>query len=284
LFITLSASNKVADAVTTYTLKTATVDMAGHVMNATSQAFTVDLHTPNVSNPGVVIAAGGNDYSQMSFNADEQGVYLFNGVQKSGATLDLGGITHFEAGQFNVVFRDTAGHERAITNNQAWDFHLIQPIALTMASTGPGGFGNGQLVGSVGPTNGKYEMASGQNLDLSTLYTPSPTSGANGGINHFVMGAGSQTLTVSIGDVLQLGISNSFSNDTAFKDHLQMRIDGDSADKVNLTKQWANSTDQGWLVSATALTLGAAGTYTVYYNDTLKLDLFVQSAVHVTLI
>jgi hypothetical protein len=237
-----------------------------------------------VSNPGVVIAAGGNDYSQMSFNADEQGVYLFNGVPKTGATLDLGGITHFEAGQFNVVFRDTAGHERAITNTQAWDFHLIQPIALTMASTGPGGFGNGQLVGSVGPTNGKYEMASGQNLDLSTLYTPSPTSGANGGINHFVMGAGAQTLTVSIGDVLQLGISNSFSNDTPFKDHLQMRIDGDSADKVNLTKQWANSTDQGWLVSATALTLGAAGTYTVYYNDTLKLDLFVQSAVHVTLI
>lgn len=234
----------VADAVTTYTLKTATVDMAGHVMNATSQAFTVDLHTPNVSNPGVVIAAGGNDYSQMSFNADEQGVYLFNGVQKTGATLDLGGITHFEVGQFNVVFRDTVGNERAITNTQAWDFHLIQPIALTMDSTGPGGFGNAQLVGSVGPLSGKFEMTAGQVLDLSALYTLSPTSGANGGINHFVMGAGAQTLTVSIGDVLQLGISNSFSNDTAFKDHLQMRIDGDSADKVNLTKQWANSTEQ----------------------------------------
>jgi hypothetical protein len=273
-----------ANAVTHYTLKASSVDMAGHFMNATSQAFSVDLHTPIVSNPGIVIVAGGNDYSQMIFSADEQGVYIFNGAQKTEATLDLGGITHFEAGQFNMVFRDTAGNERGITNTQVWDFHLAQPIALTTASTGPSGFGNGQLVGSVGPTNGKYEMTSGQNLDLASLYTLTPTQDANGGINHIVMGAGAQTLTISIGDVLQLGVSNSFSNASAFQNHLQMRVDGDSADQLNLSKAWPNSTDPVWTLSAAPLTLGTSGTYSVYYNETLNLNLFVQSAVHVTLI
>jgi hypothetical protein len=273
-----------ANAVTHYTLKASSVDMAGHFMNATSQAFSVDLHTPIVSNPGIVIVAGGNDYSQMTFSADEQGVYIFNGAQKTEATLDLGGITHFEAGQFNMVFRDTAGNERGITNTQVWDFHLAQPIALTTASKGPSGFGNGQLVGSVGPINGKYEMTSGQNLDLASLYTLTPTQDANGGINHIVMGAGAQTLTISIGDVLQLGVSNSFSNASAFQNHLQMRVDGDSADQLNLSKAWANSTDPVWTLSAAPLTLGTSGTYSVYYNETLNLNLFVQSAVHVTLI
>jgi len=108
---------------------------------------------------------------------------------------------------------------------------------LAIAATGPGGFDNGQLVGSVGPVNGKYVMTPDQNLDLSSLYALTPTQSANGGINHIVMGTGAQTLTVSIGDVLELGISNSFSNANAFKDHLQMRVDGDSADTLNLTKQ-----------------------------------------------
>jgi hypothetical protein len=152
-----------------------------------------------------------------------------------------------------------------------------------MGSSGPGGFDNGQLVGSVGPVGGKYVMASGQNLDLSSLYTLTPAAQANGGLNHIVMGTGAQTLTISIGDVLELGISNSFSNATAHKDHLQMRVDGDSADNLNLTKQWGHSTDQGWILKPVPVTLDVF-TYNVYYNETLKIDLFVQSAIHVTVI
>jgi len=273
----------VANAVTTYTLKTSTVDLAGHFMNATSHAFTVDLQTPVVSNPGVVTAAGTHDYSQMSFSADEKGIFIFNSRLQTGPTLDLGGLTHFEPKEFNMVFRDTAGNERAITNTQAWDFHLTQPITLAMGSSGPGGFDNGQLVGSVGPVGGKYVMASGQNLDLSSLYTLTPAAQANGGLNHIVMGTGAQTLTISIGDVLELGISNSFSNAIAHKDHLQMRVDSDSADNLNLTKQWGHSTDQGWILKPVPVTLDVF-TYNVYYNETLKIDLFVQSAIHVTVI
>ena len=219
----------------------------------------------------------------MSFSADEKGIFIFDTHIQTGITLELGGLTHFAAGEFNLVFRDTAGNEKAITNTQAWDFHLTQPITLAIAATGPGGFDNGQLVGSVGPVNGKYVMTPDQNLDLSSLYALTPTQSANGGINHIVMGTGAQTLTVSIGDVLELGISNSFSNATAFKDHLQMRVDGESADTLNLTKQWAHSTDQGWLLNPVPATVDIL-TFNVYNNETLKIDLFVQSAIHVTVI
>ena len=43
------------------------------------------------------------------------------------------------------------------------------------------------------------------------------------------------------------------------------------------------SKDQGWLLNPVPATLDAL-TYNVYCNETLKLDLFVQSAIHVTLI
>jgi hypothetical protein len=278
-FDNTAVSLGVAGAVTTYTLKSVIVDNAGHFMNATSQAFTVDLDVPVVSNPGTVIVAGSNDYSQMSFSADEQGIYIFNGVQQTGGTLDLGGLTRFEAGQFNMAFRDAAGNEWTRSNTQAWDFHLLQPITLAMSSSSSPAFDNAQLVGSVG----KLMMTAGQSLDLSSLYTLTPALQSNGGINHVVMGTGAQTLTVSIGDVLQLGISNSFANSAALRDHLQMRVDGDSADNLSLTKEWANSTAQSWSTTQGQVTLDGQ-TYNVYNNETLKLDLFVQSTVHVTVV
>jgi hypothetical protein len=275
-----------ANAITTYTLKIATVDMAGHTMNAASQSFTVDLKMPVVSVTSSFDSNSNSSthYTQLSFSAGEPGVYIFNNNVQTGTVLNLGGVNQFAAGNFKLVFRDTAGNEQLVTNDKTWDLSSAGTITLATGSAGPGGFGDGQLVGSVGPVSGKYEMTRGENLDLSTLYTLTPTQGANGGLNHIVMGAGAQTLTVSIGDVLELGISNSFSNDAAFKDHLQMRVDGDTADQLNLTKQWANSTDQGWALNPAPLTLGVDGTYNVYTNDTLKLDLFVKSAVLVTLI
>ena len=277
-FDNTAVSLGVVGAVTTYTLKSVTVDNAGHFMNATTHAFTVDLHAPVVSNPGTVVIAGGNDYSQMSFSADELGAYIFNGVQQTSGTLDLGGLTHFEAGQFNMVFRDGAGNEWTRSNTQAWDFHLLQSITLDMSSSSSPAFDNAQLVGSVGT---QLMTTAGQNLDLSSLYTLTPELQANGGINRIVMGTGAQTLTVSIGDVLELGISNSFANTAALKDHLQMRVDGDSADNLTLTKQWANSTAQSWSLTQGQATLDGQ-IYNVYNNEALKLDLFVQSAIHVT--
>lgn len=263
--------------VTTYTLKTATVDNAGHLMNASTHAFTVDLQAPVIDKSNV--HGSPNLFTGLDFSANEQGVWLFGGTQINRSAFNLGITpTRYEPNKFPLVFRDAAGNETTFHNSNAWDLDALAEIKLSMSSDTPPGFDSDQLVGSVG----KYTMEPAQALDASSLYTLTPTVQAIGGINHFVMAEGPQTLNLSIGDVLQLGISNSFSNDTAFKDHLQMRVDGDSADNLSLTKQWGNSNAQNWSLAKDPVNLDRQS-YNVYFNETLKLDLFVQSAVHVTL-
>ncbi len=264
-----------------YLLKSYIVDTAGNQMSASSQAFTIDLQVPTVDNAAKVVQAGAADFTEMSFIADEQGVYFFNGIAQTTGSLNLNGASHFEPGQFNIRFEDKAGNVWLKSNTQAWDFaHLTKNIALlTTASMDTGAFDAGQLVGSVG----KYAMTSNQSLDLSSLHNLTPARDGQGAINHFDMrGNGAQTLKVSISDVLALGVENSFSNASAFIDHLQMRIDGDSVDKLTLSKQWGSANDQSWLAHG-QLTLDGQ-IYNAYFNQALGLEVFVQSAIAVTVI
>ena len=266
---------------TSYVLKSYIVDMAGNQMGASSQAFTIDLRTPTVANAAKVVQAGTSDFTEMSFIADEQGVYSFNGITQTTGSLNLFGKNHFEPGEFSIRFVDKAGNEWLKTNTQAWDFeNLTGNISLlTTSSIDSGAFEPGKLVGSVG----KYALASDQTLDLSSIYTLTPARDGQGAINHLDMrGNGAQTLKVSIADVLALGVENSFSFADTFKDHLQMRIDGDSADKLTLSKQWGGSNDQSWLAHGQLSLDGQM--YNAYFNQALGLEVFVQSGIAVTVI
>ena len=268
-------------AATSYVIKCFIVDMAGNQMGASSQAFTLDLRTPTVANAAKVVQAGTSDFTEMSFIADEQGVYSFNGITQTTGSLNLNSKSHFEPGEFSIRFQDKAGNEWLKTNTQAWDFgHLTGNISLlTTSSIDSGAYEPGKLVGSIG----KYALASDQTLDLSSLYTLTPAGDGQGAINHLDMrGNGAQTLKVSIADVLAFGVENSFSNASAFLDHLQMRIDGDSGDKLTLSKQWGSSNDQSWLAHG-QLTLDGQN-YNAYFNQALGLEVFVQSAIAVTVI
>jgi hypothetical protein len=255
--------------------------MAGNHMSASSQAFTIDLRIPTVANVAKVVQAGGADFTEMSFLADEQGVYFFNGVVQTTGSLSLNGVTHFEAGEFNIRFEDSAGNQWLKSNAQAWDFgHLTGKISLlTTSSADSGAFDAGQLLGSVG----KYTMTSNQTLDLSSLHDLTPARDGQGAINHVDMRAnGAQTLKVSISDVLALGVKNSFSAASDYADHLQMRIDGDSVDKLTLSKQWGSSNNQNWLSHGQLALDGQI--YNAYFNQSLSLEVFVQSAIIVTVI
>jgi hypothetical protein len=266
-------------AVSTYILKSMVVDNAGNELQATTQAFTVDLQAATVANPSQVASAGANEFTQMSFTANKPGVFYFNNVEQTTGYLNLNGATSFVAGAFNIQFKDTAGNVWLKTNTQTWDFQLTQSITLTTtSSSSSGAFDQGQLVGSIG----KYVMTADQTLALSTLAPLAASETAIGAINHIDMhGNGAQNLTVSIADVLQLGVSNSFSNAIAFKDHLQMRVDGDAADKLTLSKLGGSSIDT-WLTHG-QLTLDGQS-YTAYYNASKALEVFVQSSIPVTVI
>jgi len=280
-FDSSSVALGVPGAVTNYVLKSSIVDMAGNQMSASSQAFTIDLRIPTVANVAKVVQAGGADFTEMSFLADEQGVYFFNGVVQTTGSLSLNGVSHFEAGEFNIRFEDSAGNQWLKSNAQAWDFgHLTGKISLlTTSSVDSGAFDAGQLLGSVG----KYTMTSNQTLDLSSLHDLTPARDGQGAINHVDMRAnGAQTLKVSISDVLALGVKNSFSAASDYADHLQMRIDGDSVDKLTLSKQWGSSNNQNWLSHGQLALDGQI--YNAYFNQSLSLEVFVQSAIIVTVI
>ena len=85
-----------------------------------------------------------------------------------------------------------------------------------------------------------------------------------------------------MGDVLDLGVKNSFSTATPHKGHLQMRIDGDAADTVNLD-DLVGTTDLDWTKNNSAVTLGDKD-YAAYTNDALGLSLFVQTGITLNLI
>lgn len=93
---------------------------------------------------------------------------------------------------------------------------------------------------------------------------------------------GNHVLKLTMGDVLDLGVKNSFSTAAAHKDHLQMRIDGDAGDTVNLD-DLVGSNDLDWVKNNSAVTLDGKD-YAAYTHDALGLSLFVQNGVVLNLI
>jgi hypothetical protein len=71
-------------------------------------------------------------------------------------------------------------------------------------------------------------------------------------------------------------VKNSFSNASAHKGHLQMRIDGDANDKVVLD-DLVGTTDYNWYTNNSNVTLDGQN-YLVYTHEGLGLSLFVNNA------
>jgi outer membrane protein OmpA-like peptidoglycan-associated protein len=113
-------------------------------------------------------------------------------------------------------------------------------------------------------------------------HAPIPALGDLTAVNHVDITQGAHVLKLTMGDVLDLGVKNSFSIAAAHKDHLQIRIDGDAADTVNLD-DLVGTTDLDWTKNNSAVTLGGKD-YAAYTNDALGLSLFVQTGITLNLV
>ena len=283
---------------TQYVLKASVVDLAGNVLKATDQSFTVDLKAPLFNVSG---SASFNDnttlrYSSMTLRAGtsaavfsdaEAGTFSFqdqsgNVINAPGPTDD-GSLLTYDVGQLKIVYTDLAGNSYAMVNDKKWEFELTDPIVKTSPSTNvpPSAFGGGELAGSVG----LYTLSTNEtSLDLSTLHSTSPGAGSVGAINHIgLSGSGTvtnaaHTLALTTSDVLALSVKNSFISNG----HQQMRIDGDAGDQVMLDDLLGGSTFT-WQKAANPSVLSGQN-YTVYSNSTLGLDLFIHQTVHVTVL
>jgi len=265
---------------TQYLLKASVVDLAGNILKSTDQSFTVDLKAAKFTVDGGALssASTGVFFDGMTVTVDEAGSFSYSAIVPVGQNS----ITAFESGRFSITYTDLAGNTSTISNTTRWEFQLSTAVVETKPTTSPSPstFGHGELAGSIG----SYVLGPNElNLDLSALYSTTPEVGDDGAINHIgLSGSGAvanaaHTLTLTTGDVLALGVKNSFVADG----RQQMRIDGDAADKVLLDDLVGAST-YAWDKAASTVALSAGQNYAVYSNAALGLDLFIQQGIQVT--
>lgn len=277
---------------TNYTVKSVLVDAAGNTLQATDQSFVIDRSVSIFDVSGAKKEAGLWTYSTINFSSDEQGTYKFTTgsgfLEKkyTGGIFDLKELEGktFEKGAFSLEFTDWAGNTYSIKNTtEQMDFKNAKmgvPAAELPAAWPTPGFGVDQLVGSVGKVT--LAATDPKDLDMASLYDGIPSLGDTVGVNHVDLLKGNHVLKLTMGDVLDLGVKNSFSSAAAHKDHLQMRIDGDAGDVVNLDNL-VGSTESVWNANNSAVTLDGQN-YKVYTQDTLGLTLFVQTNITLNLV
>jgi hypothetical protein len=123
---------------------------------------------------------------------------------------------------------------------------------------------------------------------MASLYDGLDTIVDQAAANHIVLSNTSDvTLTLSMGDVLALGVTNSFSVsdvvNAKHKGQIQMRIDGQTGDKLNLDGL-VNGLDLDWVGgnASTNLPLDIGSEkYDVYTNAALGIALFVDQQIEV---
>ena len=274
---------------TTYTVKSVLVDAAGNSLQATDQSFVIDRSVSIFDGSGAKKEAGLWTYSTIKFSTDEQGSYKFTGgtgvKNYTGGLFDLKDIEGktFEKGAFSLEFTDKAGNIFTIKNDDVrMDFSTAK---MSTDTTSPAvlpapGFSNNQLLGSIGKLT--LDATSTKELDMASLYDGISDLGDVAAINQVDLNKGDHTLKLTMGDVLDLGVKNSFSNATAHQGRLQMRIDGDAGDKVVLD-DLVGTIDHDWNANNSRVTLDGQE-YRVFTHEGLGLSLFVQQSVQINLV
>lgn len=278
-----------------YLLKATLVDNAGNILKAWDQSFGVDQVVPGLdltSGRSLLTSDWEND---VVAKTNERGTFWFGDVNQK---IDNGTFTLSSAlkadGGFKVGFWDLAGNASGTLSNaddpltttvlEGWKFASdvteirLNPLGLAGGDKTPKTFGAGALAGSVG----KLEFDQGQEttVNLADRYQLTPAANAVAAVNHIAMsdGVGNDTLKLTMGDVLALGVKDSFVSNG----HRQMRIDGDAADKVLLDDLVGSSSVQTWSQLTTESLNGTS--YKVYSNAYWGLDVYIQQDLQVTVL
>lgn len=278
------------DETRTYTIKSSLVDAAGNTLQATSQSFIIDLFTSVITPNSDQGSNNVNKFSVIDFSANERGSYTF--TSGPGTTISKqydGGVFQmkeiegkvFSAGEFKLDFTDWAGNVKTITNgDKVWDFSAAKmPINPPTNTLPVPGFDADQLVGSVGKL---VLPASPKDFDMASLYDGMAAINETVAVNHVDMLQGVHTLELTMGDVLHLGVKNSFSASAAHKGKLQMRVDGDLGDKLVLD-DLVGETDFDWVSNNSVVSLDGQN-YNAYTHESLGLSLFVHTAVSINMV
>jgi hypothetical protein len=259
---------------TPYLIKTSVLDWAGNILKSSNQSFVVDLEFPELSytpGQGFTGSTGQQNFTTISFKSSEAGNFASNSLVIVNGSPALSQNT-FTTNELKLDFTDLAGNSALTLSNgsQTWKFQNTN-VSLIQ---GPSSGALVDLIGSVG----KYSMSLDlEMLDVSSLYDTRSTLGEKAAINHISsVGGGLDVITISMDDVLALAVRNSFTT----SGQLQMRIDGDSTDKVFLDNMMGTSSELHWAKESETTLDGQQ--YSVYTNTDLGLELFIHQGLQVT--
>ncbi len=274
-----------------YLLKATLVDNAGNILKAWDQSFGVDQVVPLFALAFSSSSTSSTWGAPVTAGSSELGHYWASSTAQKISTSFVALSDATDGGVFKIGFWDLAGNAaKTLTSadnpqtasvEDAWAFSSnVSVVNLSQNSLNaeyktPKTFGTGAFAGAVG----KLQFTPGQEtlLNVADAYSINPAVNSVAAINHIVMtdGVGNDTLKLTMGDVLALGVKDSFVS----SGRRQMRIDGDTGDKVSLDDLVGSSTDQIW--SQQPNQLPDMPSYTVYSNAYWGLDLFIQQGIEV---
>jgi hypothetical protein len=278
-----------------YIIRVSLIDLAGNLIDLKDQSFLIDTESAQEVN---VNDQSGNLKTIKNFSMSEYGTFSFtdksNGVPVTktgeyfGGKLNLGidVVKIFNSGEFDLSFWDQAGNLTKIVNTgETWQFTSSYLSEQSYLEGGKDSFAKQDYSG-VKPTGSIGTLDLSENFDMATLYDGISAIVDKAATNHVKLSASANVnLELSMGDVLALGVTNSFDLGSTYPQHkekLQMRIDGQTGDALNLDGLVGGS-NIVWDIEINQLGLDGE-TYKVYKNDTMGVALFIDKDIVITMV
>ena len=192
-----------------------------------------------------------------------------------------------------ISFTDIAGNS-TLVNNEAVKAPFSSNAILTRAADAshpdnlpePGYTASQPTV--VGLVGTSFKIDGLTDFDMSTLYDGIKAITDRSAVNHvdLLTDTKAQIINISVQDVLALGVGESYLSSGTHEGKIQMRIDGDSNDKVNLVNEFNSTADAKWTVNQTTkVTLeGITGDYFQATNIASGLEIFVKEGVQINVV
>lgn len=280
-----------------YLVRVSLIDLAGNLIDLKDQSFQIDTKSANDINVNVANQNEKlktidnflmNEYGTFSFTDKSNSSYVTKKGEYFGGKLNLGidGVKTYKSGEFDLSFWDQAGNITEIVNTgETWQFTSKYLAEESYLEGGEKSFFKQDYSG-VKPTGSIGTLDVSKNFDMATLYDGISAIVDKAAINHVKLSASANVnLELSMGDVLALGVTNSFDLGSTYPQHkekLQMRIDGQTGDALNLDGLVGGS-NIVWDIEINQLGLDGE-TYKVYKNDTMGVALIIDKDIVITMV
>jgi Bacterial Ig-like domain len=227
-----------------YIIKASIFDIAGNIVSVSQQAFVVDTMVSTFQellDQEGSFKIQGKQQSDGSLKITDLNVYQMEDGHLTWKFLNSTSEKNYSAGQgfdfsnlqgrvisaggLEIIFEDLAGNSTTWTNPIKYDF--TEMTSEELISMGKSGLKSSTVtpVGAVG-TYSVYQ----QDFDMASLYENVQKIGDRVAVNKLDMLQGDHVVHVTMGDVLAMGVKDSFAIDG----HVQLLIDADSKDVLNL--------------------------------------------------